>query len=149
MIERKAIWDVTNDMAYLQQHTGEYQAPVLGNQGTNPETRAICASYSGRRSTLRLSIIDVEVGELMTAELLALGLLDKADVQNQTDKNPAYKKYFMHGTSHHLGLDTHDYGLLDQPITANMVFTVEPGIYIPQEGFRIRLEDDVVVQQTG
>ena len=91
----------------------------------------------------------VEVGELMTAELLALGLLDKADVQNQTDKNPAYKKYFMHGTSHHLGLDTHDYGLLDQPITANMVFTVEPGIYIPQEGFGIRLEDDVVVQQTG
>ena len=91
----------------------------------------------------------VEVGELMTAELLALGLLDKADVQNQTDKNPAYKKYFMHGTSHHLGLDTHDYGLLDQPINANMVFTVEPGIYVPQEGFGIRLEDDVVVQQTG
>ena len=91
----------------------------------------------------------VEVGELMTAELLALGLLDKADVQNQTDKSPAYKKYFMHGTSHHLGLDTHDYGLLDQPINANMVFTVEPGIYVPQEGFGIRLEDDVVVQQTG
>ena len=91
----------------------------------------------------------VEVGELMTAELLALGLLDKADVQNQTDKNPAYKKYFMHGTSHHLGLDTHDYGLLDQPINANMVFTVEPGIYVPQEGFGVRLEDDVVVQQTG
>ena len=76
----------------------------------------------------------VEVGELMTAELLALGLLDKADVQNQTDKNPAYKKYFMHGTSHHLGLDTHDYGLLDQPINANMVFTVEPGIYVPKRG---------------
>ena len=96
-----------------------------------------------------LKAYHVEVGELMTAELLALGLLDKADVQNQTDKNPAYKKYFMHGTSHHLGLDTHDYGLLDQPINANMVFTVEPGIYVPQEGFGIRLEDDVVVQQTG
>jgi Xaa-Pro aminopeptidase len=85
----------------------------------------------------------------MTAELLGLGLLDKVDVQNQTDEKPAYKKYFMHGTSHHLGLDTHDYGLLDQPMRPNMVFTVEPGIYIPEEGFGIRLEDDVVVQENG
>jgi Xaa-Pro aminopeptidase len=91
----------------------------------------------------------VEVGKIMTAELLGLGLLDKADVQKQTEKNPAHKKYFMHGTSHHLGLDTHDYGLLDEPIRANMVFTVEPGIYIPEEGFGIRLEDDVVVQASG
>ena len=80
---------------------------------------------------------------------MGLGLLDKVDVQNQSEKNPAYKKYFMHGTSHHLGLDTHDYGLLDEPITANMVFTVEPGIYIPEERFGVRLEDDVVVQASG
>jgi Xaa-Pro aminopeptidase len=91
----------------------------------------------------------IEVGKIMTAELLGLGLLDKVDVQNQTDEKPAYKKYFMHGTSHHLGLDTHDYGLLDQPMRPNMVFTVEPGIYIPEEGFGIRLEDDVVVQENG
>jgi Xaa-Pro aminopeptidase len=91
----------------------------------------------------------VEVGKLMTSELLGLGLLDKADVQNQDSKWPAYKKYFMHGTSHHMGLDTHDYGILTDPMQANMVFTVEPGIYIPEEGFGIRLEDDVVIQENG
>ena len=91
----------------------------------------------------------VEVGKLMTSELLGLGLLDKADVQNENPDWPAYKKYFMHGTSHHLGLDTHDYGLLYEPIKPNMVFTVEPGIYLPAEGFGIRLEDNVVVQEHG
>ena len=55
----------------------------------------------------------------------------------------------MHGTSHHMGLDTHDYGLLHLPIEAQMVFTVEPGIYIPKEGFGVRLEDDVVIQEQG
>ncbi|MBF8149234.1 aminopeptidase P family protein [Winogradskyella sp. F6397] len=91
----------------------------------------------------------VEVGKLMTSELLGLGLLDKADVQNENPDWPAYKKYFMHGTSHHIGLDTHDYGILTEPMQANNVFTVEPGIYLPDEGFGIRLEDDVVIQETG
>tara|TARA_R110001606_G_scaffold337592_1_gene485667 strand:+ start:1343 stop:2635 length:1293 start_codon:yes stop_codon:yes gene_type:complete len=90
-----------------------------------------------------------EVGKLMTSELLGLGLIDKADVQKEDKKWPAYKKYFMHGTSHHMGLDTHDYGALKTPMKANMVFTVEPGIYIPEEKMGIRLEDDVVIQETG
>jgi len=87
-----------------------------------------------------------QVGEIMTQELFKIGLIDKNDIKNETKNNPAYKKYFMHGTSHHLGLDTHDYGLLEDPFQENMVFTVEPGIYIPKEGFGIRLEDDVVIK---
>ena len=85
----------------------------------------------------------------MTSELIDLKLLDKSDIQQQSKDKPAYKKYFMHGTSHHMGLDTHDYGLLEEPMQENMVFTVEPGIYLPTEGFGIRLEDDVIIQKTG
>ena len=91
----------------------------------------------------------IEVGKIMTSELINIGLLDKSDIKNQDPKSPAYKKYFMHGTSHHLGLNTHDYGLLNLPMESQMVFTVEPGIYIPEEGFGIRLEDDVVIQSNG
>lgn len=91
----------------------------------------------------------VEVGKLMTGELLGLGLISQDDVDKEDPNWPAYKKYFMHGTSHHMGLDTHDYGILTEPMVANMVFTVEPGIYIPEENMGIRLEDDYVIQASG
>ena len=90
-----------------------------------------------------------QVGLLMEEQLVNLGLISMDDIKNQDPAWPAYKKYFMHGTSHFLGLDTHDVGLWHEPIAANMVFTVEPGIYIPEEGLGIRLEDDVVVQSSG
>ncbi len=92
---------------------------------------------------------NANIGELMTGELIQLGLLDKHDLQNQTPEKPAYKKYYMHSTSHFLGLDTHDYGDNTKPMQAGMVLTVEPGIYIPEESIGIRLEDNVVIQEKG
>ena len=90
-----------------------------------------------------------EVGKLMEEQLLKLKLIDQTDIKNQKADWPAYKKFFMHGTSHFIGLDTHDVGLWNEPIEAGMVFTCEPGIYIPEEGLGIRLEDDLVVQANG
>ncbi|MEO1715378.1 MAG: M24 family metallopeptidase, partial [Bacteroidota bacterium] len=90
-----------------------------------------------------------EVGKMMESELLALGLLDKTDVKNQNPKYPAYKKYFMHGTSHHLGLDVHDLANRYDPVQAGMVFTCEPGIYIVEENLGIRIENDILVTDQG
>ena len=90
-----------------------------------------------------------EVGRVMEGELLGLGLIDKTDIKNQDPDWPAYKKYFMHGTSHHLGLDVHDVASIYKVFEPGMVYTVEPGIYIPDEGIGIRLEDDVVITEDG
>jgi Xaa-Pro aminopeptidase len=90
-----------------------------------------------------------EVGKIMESELLGLGLLSKTEIKNQDPANPAYKKYFMHGTSHHLGLDVHDYGYPQMKMEPGMVFTVEPGIYIREENLGVRLENDVVITRDG
>jgi len=90
-----------------------------------------------------------EVGKIMESELLSLGLISRDDVEKQSKETPAYKKYFMHGTSHHLGLDVHDIGLRYEPFRAGMLFTCEPGIYIPEEGLGIRLENNLVITDHG
>lgn len=90
-----------------------------------------------------------EVGKMTESELISLKLLDKTDIKNQDEDYPAYKKYFMHGTSHHIGLDVHDLSNRYDPIQGGMVFTCEPAIYIPDEGFGIRLENDILVTDNG
>ena len=97
-----------------------------------------------------LSEYHKRVGDIMTKELINLNLLSQEEVDNQDPSWPAYKKYFMHGTSHYLGLDVHDYGLWDgSPMEVGMVFTCEPGIYIPEEGIGIRIEDDILITSNG
>lgn len=78
-------------------------------------------------------------------ELITLGLIDAAEAKQQDDTKPLVRKYFMHGTSHHLGLDVHDVSPAHQPVTEGMVFTIEPGIYIPEENIGIRLENNYLV----
>jgi len=90
-----------------------------------------------------------EVGKIMESELIGLGLISKTDIKHQEPAFPAYKKYFMHGTSHHLGIDVHDYGYPQMKMKEGMVFTVEPGIYIREESLGIRLENDVVITSKG
>ena len=85
----------------------------------------------------------------MNEELLALGLIKKSDIKKQTEETPACKKYFMHGLGHVLGLDVHDVGLMSEPFAPGWVLTVEPGIYIPEEGFGVRLENDILVTEHG
>lgn len=90
-----------------------------------------------------------EVGKIMESELIGLGLLDRDAVANQDPDAPLYKKYFMHGTSHFLGLDVHDVGSKYRPFEAGMIFTCEPGIYIPEEGLGIRLENNILITDSG
>jgi Xaa-Pro aminopeptidase len=90
-----------------------------------------------------------EAEALVETELLALGLLKRSDIRKQDPDKPALKKYFMHGVGHPLGLDVHDVGLTTEPIQPGWVLTVEPGIYIPQEGFAVRLENNILVQAGG
>jgi len=86
-----------------------------------------------------------EIGKIMESELIRIKLLDKKDVKNQDPKNPLFRKYFMHGTSHHLGLDVHDVGNFHIDLNPGNVFTVEPGIYIRDENIGVRIEDNILV----
>lgn len=123
-------------------------------------TRRQKAVYNAVLRVMRASIAGATVGKLsrdwlkesqamMNEELLALGLLKKSDIKKQTEDEPACRKYFMHGLGHPLGLDVHDVGFTTEPFAPGWVLTVEPGIYIPKEGFGVRLENDIIVTPDG
>ena len=116
--------------------------------------------YNAVLRVLRASIVGAVVGKLhrdwqkesqvhMNEELLKLGLLKPSQVKKQDPENPACRKYYMHGLGHPLGLDVHDVGDMNVPFAAGTVLTVEPGIYVPDEGFGVRLEDNIVVTEDG
>jgi len=90
-----------------------------------------------------------KVGEEATKQFLKIGLLNKTDIKNEDKNNPAYRKYLYHGISHHLGIDVHDLSNRLQPVTAGMVFTVEPGIYIEEEKMGVRIENNVYITKNG
>ncbi len=90
-----------------------------------------------------------QMADLVEEQLINLGLLNAKDIKGQDPENPLYKKYFMHGTAHHLGLDVHDVGLYSRPFEPGMVLTCEPGIYISEEGIGCRLENNILITQEG
>ncbi|HUC80173.1 MAG TPA: aminopeptidase P family protein [Flavisolibacter sp.] len=98
-----------------------------------------------------ISIIDYteKVGDEATAQFMKIGLLKEEDFKNEDPDNRAYRKYLYHGISHHLGIDVHDLGTRTEPIKEGMLFTVEPGIYIEEEGIGIRIENNVWITKNG
>ncbi len=107
--------------------------------------------YAMTRLVVGNNIVDYhkEVGLAMEEELIKLGLLQADEVKKQNPDAPLYKKYFMHGTSHYLGVDVHDVGARYRKFEAGMVYTCEPGIYIPEESIGVRIENDILLTKTG
>lgn len=115
----------------------------------NAVLRVMKAANNILRPGIIIGDYHAQVGDIMTQELIGLGLLTKEDVANQDPEWPAYKKYFMHGTSHYIGLDVHDVGNYYTPIEVGSVFTIEPGIYIREENLGIRLENDYLIGENS
>jgi len=111
----------------------------------NAVLRVLRASNEILRPGIYLLEYQKQVIEIMEKELIGLGLIDADEAAKQDDTKPLVKKYFMHGCSHHLGLDVHDVFSPNCPVEVGMVFTIEPGIYIREENLGIRLEDDLVI----
>ena len=129
--------------------------PVNGRFGRRQKTvyNTCLHLHNYAKSLLKpgISIIDYteKVGEEATQQFLKIGLLKKSDVKNEDPENRAYRKYLYHGISHHLGIDVHDLGTRTEPIKAGMLLTIEPGIYIEEEGMGVRIENNVWITKKG
>lgn len=115
----------------------------------NAVLRVLRQSSQGLTPGKRTKDWQKEAEQLMEKELVDLGLLTLRDIKRQDPDKPALKKYFMHGIGHSLGLGVHDVVAANRPIQVRWVMTVEPGIYIPEEGFAVRLENDVLITESG
>ena len=116
----------------------------------NSVLRVMNSAKNLLRPGVLLHDYEKEVGLLMEKELVDLKLISVKDVaESKSNGAPAYKKYYMHGTSHHLGLDVHDVSEPNKPLKEGMVLTCEPGIYIPEENLGIRLENDILITKSG
>lgn len=129
--------------------------PVSGQYSKRQKEvyNAVLRIHKAAIKMLRPSVVyfdfQKEIEKLMEAELLKLKLIDKTDIKNQSPESPAFKKYFYHGTSHMLGLDVHDVGNMHDKVQVGSVWTVEPGIYIKEEKFGVRIENNVVIGKKG
>jgi Xaa-Pro aminopeptidase len=154
-------------------HEGELLLLDVGASYANynadlTRTLPVSGRFSRRQKEVYLSVLSVlrqciaglvpgkqlkewqkEAEQMMERELVDLGLLTTRKIRRQDPDRPAFKKYFMHGVGHPIGLDVHDVGITTEPIEAGWVMTVEPGIYIPEEGFAVRLENNVLVTNKG
>ena len=115
----------------------------------NAVLRVFRAAASMMSTSIKLDELNMEVGKIMEGELIGLKLLNKQEVAKQNKNQPLFKKYFPHGTSHFLGINVHDVGNRFEKIAAGTVLTCEPGIYIREEGFGIRIENDILVTKKG
>ncbi|MEO5978557.1 MAG: aminopeptidase P family protein [Chryseolinea sp.] len=115
----------------------------------NAVLRVMRAAMKLLRSGERYYDYHREVQQIVQSELIGLKLIDKKDIKNQEKGKPLYQKYFMHGTGHQLGLDVHDVGNMYHKMEVGQVWTVEPGIYIREEGLGVRIENNVVIQKSG
>jgi Xaa-Pro aminopeptidase len=115
----------------------------------NAVLRVLRAATAGLRPGKRWKAWQKEAEQLVEKECVDLGLLTTRDIKKQDPDHPAVKKYFMHGVGHPLGLDVHDLGLTTEPMKEGWVMTVEPAIYIRDEGFGIRLENDILIKESG
>jgi len=115
----------------------------------NAVLRVQKAGIDMMRTGTLLRDYEKEIARLMESELIGLGLISRHDVEKQDPKNPAYRRYYYHNTSHFLGLDTHDVAYFSRPLQVGNVLTVEPGIYIEEEGLGIRIEDNILVTANG
>jgi Xaa-Pro aminopeptidase len=115
----------------------------------NAVLRVLRASIAGLTPGKKWKDWQREAEAMVEKECVDLGLLSTREIKRQNPDNPAFKKYFMHGLGHPIGLDVHDVGDTTGPFAPGWIMTVEPAIYIREEGFAVRLENDVLITPNG